>query len=136
MLREIMVREFMEKAGQDCEQPLEDIDLLDFRMQLLEEEFLEVKQAVDRIQQELIGWNYKTVSKKAKANLLKELADLQYVLSGFAEAFKLPLSWAFYEVHSNNILKIKTGKINAAGKLEKAKDHPKVDLTLAFEYKG
>ena len=41
-----------------------------------------------------------------KANLLKELADLQYVVSGFAAVFGLPLSTAFNRVHYSNLSKL------------------------------
>jgi len=40
-----------------------------------------------------------------KAHLLKELADVQYTLSGFAATFGLNLSKAYERVHASNMTK-------------------------------
>lgn len=47
-----------------------------------------------------------SVSKLTKMNLLKELADLQYVISFFAATFDLPLEATFNRVHKSNMSKL------------------------------
>lgn len=79
------------------------IDLLnnkpmDLRLDLITEELSELKDAV-------IDY-YANPCPENKADLLKELADLQYVVSGFAVTFGLPLEEAFKRVHISNMSKL------------------------------
>jgi hypothetical protein len=63
---------------------------------------------------------------------LKELADLLYVLYGYANVRGWDLDEALYRVHSNNLGRMyqPDGSIKRRkdGKIEKNKDYPKVDL--------
>jgi predicted HAD superfamily Cof-like phosphohydrolase len=77
--------------------------LLDLRKKLLLEEMKELEQEIDNSIAELAQKG--AVSKKTKANLLKEMADVQYVLSGMAATFGLPLEEAFDRVHESNLSK-------------------------------
>jgi len=64
--------------------------------------------------------------KIVKTRLLKELADLQYVLSGTAVALGLPLDIAFNRVHKSNMSKLNfDGKplVRSDGKILKGPDY-------------
>lgn len=84
------------------------IDFIHLRMSLIQEEVLELKEASDHICMRLN--NNETVATSEKAHLLKELADVQYVVSGFADAFDLPIQPAFNRVHDSNMSKLVDGK--------------------------
>lgn len=79
-------------------------DLLGLRYELLYEEFQEVKDEIAQALSDLAV--YGSVKTKTKERMLKELADLQYVLSGFADTFGLPLQVAFIRVHKSNMSKL------------------------------
>ena len=63
---------------------------------------------------------------------LKELADLLYVIYGYANARGWDVEEALRRVHKNNMGRMYqpdgTIKRRADGKIEKNKDYPKVDL--------
>lgn len=63
---------------------------------------------------------------------LKELADLVYVIYGYANAKGWNLDEALYRVHENNLGRIQqpdgTIQRREDGKILKNPDHPKVDL--------
>ena len=84
------------------------IDFIHMRMSLIQEEVLELKEASDHICMRLN--NNETVATSEKAHLLKELADVQYVVAGFADAFDLPIQPAFNRVHDSNMSKSVDGK--------------------------
>jgi NTP pyrophosphatase (non-canonical NTP hydrolase) len=64
---------------------------------------------------------------------LKELADLLYVIYGYANARGWDVEEALRRVHKNNMGRMYqpdgTIKRRADGKIEKNKDYPKVDLS-------
>jgi hypothetical protein len=64
---------------------------------------------------------------------LKELADLLYVIYGYANARGWDVEEALKRVHENNMGRMYqpdgTIQRRADGKIEKNKDYPKVDLT-------
>ena len=64
---------------------------------------------------------------------LKELADLLYVIYGYANARGWDVEEALRRVHNNNMRRMYqpdgTIKRRADGKIEKNKDYPKVDLS-------
>ena len=64
---------------------------------------------------------------------LKELADLVYVIYGYANVMDWDLDEAIQRVHENNMGRMYqpdgTIKRNAHGKVEKNKDYPKVNLS-------
>jgi len=66
------------------------------------------------------------------ASEVKELADLVYVIYGYANARGWDLDEALYRVHSNNLGRMyqPDGSIKRRedGKIEKNPDYPKVDL--------
>lgn len=67
-----------------------------------------------------------------KKDELKELADLLYVIYGYANARGWDVEEALRRVHKNNMGRMYqpdgTIKRRADGKIEKNKDYPKVDL--------
>jgi len=75
---------------------MDDKELVALRLRLLEEELGELKEAV-------------LSEDRNDAHVLKELADVQYVLSGFAVVFGLPLPEAFERVHQSNLTKFTDG---------------------------
>ncbi|MEA1938220.1 MAG: nucleoside triphosphate pyrophosphohydrolase family protein [Pseudomonadota bacterium] len=84
------------------------VDLLRFRQRLMAEETREMVDDVDKLCA-LIETGA-TPTAQDIAPLLKELADIQYVLSGFAVTFGLPLENAFIRVHQSNMSKLVDGK--------------------------
>ncbi len=84
------------------------VDVLQLRINLLEEEMKELKTEADTLREEL-QQNHST-KPETRARFLKELADLQYVLSGMAVSFNLPLDEAFERVHTSNLSKLVNGK--------------------------
>lgn len=101
-----MVQEFMYKTGQVPDPML--------YAKLIEEEFKE--------------WTEATSVKEK----LKELADLVYVIYGYARSMSYDLDEAIYRVHENNLGRCiqpdGTVKRREDGKILKNKDYPKVDL--------
>lgn len=126
--RERKVREFHEKFGSDVDHDLsysgDTLGLLDFRLKLIKEEFCELEDAAEDF---LV-----TNTKNDLENILKELADLQYVVSGFAVSFGLPLEEAFNRVHESNMSKLgEDGKpiYRKDGKVLKSKNYVPPDLS-------
>ena len=107
------------------------------RLCLIREEAEEVEDAVcllaDKVfNAELLGIDMTEEIKAAKAALLKELCDLQYVLSGFAVTFGLPFDEAFKRVHESNMSKLgPDGKpiYREDGKVLKGPNYKKPDLS-------
>jgi len=84
-----------------CDHPVEtgsldDQNLVELRLRLIEEEVRELRESLEE-------------PHRNDAAVLKELADIQYVLSGFAVAFGLPLPEAFDRVHNSNLTKFVNG---------------------------
>lgn len=106
-----------------------DIGLLVLRSDLIREEFHEFDEAVDKVLADL--YSGKPPTQDHYANLLKEMADLQYVLSGMAVALGMPLKEAFLEVHESNMSKLgDDGKpiYREDGKVLKGPNYQKPDL--------
>lgn len=111
--------------------------VLSMRLCLIREEAEEVEDAVcllaDKVfNAELLGIDMTEEIKAAKAALLKELCDLQYVLSGFAVTFGLPFDEAFKRVHESNMSKLgPDGKpiYREDGKVLKGPNYKKPDLS-------
>jgi len=124
--RENKVEEFHRAMGTDVAmQPR--TDLLALREKLLIEECNEVCQELNVI--EMAVAQGKPVTKEQWAALLKELADLQYVLSGTIISFSAihgAFSPAFNRVHSSNMSKLDDeGKpvFNEYGKVTKGPNY-------------
>lgn len=135
-----MTDEFITAMGQDKNIGLKQykaIDILRLRMSLLREELREVEEEAANyeglIYQGIIeGSVSEEEFKRVKAALLKELCDLQYVLSGFAVTFGLPLDEAFKRVHESNMSKLgPDGKpiYREDGKVLKGPNYKKPDLS-------
>lgn len=111
--------------------------VLSMRLCLIREEAEEVEDAVcllaDKVfNAELLGIDMTEEIKAAKAALLKELCDLQYVLSGFVVTFGLPFDEAFKRVHESNMSKLgPAGKpiYREDGKVLKGPNYKKPDLS-------
>lgn len=101
--REDTVALFCESMGQGVDLEWTP-SLLDFRIKLIGEEFQELHDEFINILVKME--NGQNVTKNDKANLLKEMADLQYVLSGMAVQLGLPLQIAFNRVHNSNMSKL------------------------------
>lgn len=133
--REDVVSEFHKAFGHPRGQQMDEEGLA-FRYKLLFEEFTELKEEVAAAIADL-NINGK-VSGKTKERMLKEMADLQYVLSGMAVAFDLPLQVAFVRVHKSNMSKLgEDGKpiYRDDGKVLKGPNYVPVDLEDLVEPK-
>ena len=113
-----MVREFSEVMGLPLDQPSQfdkgyDTDLEGLRYSLVLEEFNEFTDA------------------HSKENLLKELADLVYVVYGYAATYGLNLDEAFRRVHESNMSKLDDNGEpvrRADGKVLKGPNYKEADL--------
>lgn len=83
-------------------------EVFDFRESLIAEEAAELMAELSIIAGKLERGA--PVLDKDKEKLLKEMADLQYVLSGTAVQLGLPLQLAFNRVHKSNMTKFENGK--------------------------
>lgn len=104
-----------EKQVLECHQAMEmaindkfSIPLLELRQRLLNEEMGELNAEIDNLINELKTSGETTTESRAK--MLKELADLQYVLSGMVISLGLPMQEAFARVHKSNMSKLVNGK--------------------------
>lgn len=77
-------------------------DLIRLRIRLIQEEFQETRTEL----LSLITAQNPRQRVAALQRLLKELADLRYVLEGTAVTFGLPINDAFTEVHRSNMSKL------------------------------
>jgi len=101
--REDIVEEFHSSFKHAIDAPWTST-LLELRMKLIREESDEVKEEFVNMIMDLERG--KSVSLVQRANILKELCDLQYVLSGTAVALGLDLEVAFNRVHRSNMSKL------------------------------
>ena len=122
-LRETYVRKFQKCMGQDIDISYNPKTLY-LRMNLITEELNELEEEVNKAIYEFKE-NSGDISKETKQKILKELADLMYVVSGFAVTFGLPIQPAFNRVHTSNMSKLVDGKplLNDWGKVQKGKNY-------------
>lgn len=119
--RENKVAEFLKAAGK---KPLEQGDPYDYSYNHnLVEEFTELIQAM--------GDYYHNPSVASRANLCKEWADAQIVLSNIAVWMDIPADACFNRVHENNMTKVVDGKIikREDGKILKPEGYVKPDMS-------
>ncbi|MBU6474822.1 MAG: hypothetical protein KGL10_03815 [Alphaproteobacteria bacterium] len=126
---EAKVRDFHAATGSAVDAPFS-AELLAFRDRLLAEELAELQAEIARGIDEIAQKG--GVTRETKANLMKEMADVQYVLSGMAVTFGLPIDEVFGRVHESNLSKFGAdGKpvFRADGKILKGPDYhpPKLD---------
>lgn len=105
--REIRVYDFHKAFELDLEVMKPSGVLLALRRRLIEEETAEVVAEIDKMEMELIRG--KPITTELYAALAKELADLQYVLSGTIislYAISRDFSAVFNRVHESNMSKL------------------------------
>jgi predicted HAD superfamily Cof-like phosphohydrolase len=100
------IKEFHDKFGlPNNENP--ELIYTDLRLGLIEEEFNELKEAIDEMDQEMLVYGYNSEQAKNKmADVAKELTDLAYVVYGAATVWGIDLNKCFEEVHSSNMSKL------------------------------
>lgn len=126
--REDVVSEFHKAFSHPLDEEMT-AKLLELRCSLISEEYFEVKEEIAAALADL--QMYGKVKPKTKERMLKEMADLQYVLSGMAAAFGLPLQVAFVRVHKSNMSKLgEDGKpiLRGDGKILKGPNYSPADL--------
>ncbi len=96
--REVLYKEFAIAAGHPLDVELDPEEMFR-RFRFLNEEMTEVYDAISDIAKVRIE------TPELVAHLLKELADVQYTLSGFAATFGLNLDEAYVRVHESNMSK-------------------------------
>jgi predicted HAD superfamily Cof-like phosphohydrolase len=110
-------------------------ELLELRKKLIAEEVQELNAEIDKAVAELKAQG--KISKQTLADMMKETADVQYVLSGMSVTFGLPISQVYDRVHESNMSKLgDDGKPlrRADGKVLKGPNyHPPVLDDLAGE---
>ncbi|MBR2299356.1 MAG: hypothetical protein IJ870_02120 [Alphaproteobacteria bacterium] len=104
-------------------------DLLELRQKLINEEVSELNAEIDTLLSEL-SQNGK-IFPETKLKMFKELADLQYVLSGMVVALGIPMEEVFTRVHKSNMSKLVNGKPlkREDGKVLKGPNYKKPDLS-------
>lgn len=135
--REMKVKEFHNAFVLDiASQPR--VSLLELRQKLIAEEALEVKEALKDI---ILEVHYgKQIPLKLWENLLKELCDLQYVLSGtlvaLNELYNVDFDVAFNRVHASNLSKLDDNGnpvYNEYGKVKKSNNYKEPTLGDLFQ---
>lgn len=131
--------EFNDSMGQPVGKNImvdsKDMDkLILLRMDLIREEVDELEDAL--IELEMGVYHHSHDQHELLAHLFKELADLQYVLSGFASTFGIPLEDVFDRVHASNMSKLgEDGKplYREDGKILKGPNYKEPDLSDIVE---
>lgn len=121
---EKLVLDFQKAMSSDVNAPY-NIDLLLLRQRLINEEVQELNVEIDSLITELKKFG--KTNKETRARMFKELADLQYVVSGMAVALGIPLEEVFERVHQSNMSKLVNGKPlkRADGKFLKGPNYKK-----------
>lgn len=115
------VREFHEKFGtKRAAIPMQDVDLMNLRLELIDEELLETREAV---------WDDDLVG------VADGLCDLLYVIYGFGDVLGLDIARLFAEVHASNMSKLgEDGKpiLREDGKILKGPNffHPDLETII------
>ena len=126
--REDSLEEFHKAFGHPVDEVMT-VDGMELRRSLIVEEFTELMSEISQVSIALARGRKPTL--EVRENLLKELCDLQYVISGMAVAFGLPLQIAFNRVHSSNMSKLgEDGKplYSEDGKVLKGPNYEPPDL--------
>ena len=107
MMKTLNREEIVHEFHSSFKHPIDEqwtVKLLELRKNLIREESDEViEEFVNMIIDLERG---KSISLVQRTNLLKELCDLQYVLSGAAVALGLDIQTAFNRVHASNMSKL------------------------------
>lgn len=99
------------------------VPLLELRQKLLNEELEELNVEFANLINEIKASGNTTTPSRAR--MMKELADLQYVLSGMVVALGIPIEETFARVHKSNMSKLVNGKVlkRADGKFLKGPNY-------------
>jgi predicted HAD superfamily Cof-like phosphohydrolase len=118
--REEKVRQFLKAAGKETFKEGDEYELS--YENNLKEETKELRDAMMAY--------YERPNEKTRAELVKEWADVQVVLSNIAVWLSIPADPAFNRVHQNNMTKVIDGKlkIRADGKILKPDGYVKPDM--------
>lgn len=79
-------------------------ELLAFRRKLIEEEIAELYAEIDKGIAEIQSGG--AMQRETLANMMKEIADVQYIVSGMNVTFGLPADTVFDRVHDSNMSKL------------------------------
>ncbi len=125
--RENLVKQFHRGMGQPISVVMTDLPLFELRWNLIKEEMQELNE-------ELASGAVDIMRGKPPENMLeifKELADLQYVISGFAVTYGIDLDGLIKDIHQSNMSKLEDGKPvkREDGKVLKGKNYkpPQLD---------
>jgi predicted HAD superfamily Cof-like phosphohydrolase len=101
------VKEFHKAFGQPTDLKLRYTDPNTFwlRWRLIQEEMKELGLEFTNADGQLFEHSM-IVSDKVRENIIKEIADLLYVIFGFAVTYNLPIGEAFLRVHKSNMSKL------------------------------
>ena len=104
---------------------LEDLRL---SLRLIKEEFIELQEIALDISSNFT--NQKEITTDQKINLLKELGDLQYVVSRMAVVFGINLQEVFDRIHKSNMTKVEKGvtRDSTTGKILKGPNYKEPNL--------
>lgn len=105
------------------------INLLKLRQRLINEEVAELNAEIDSLANEIETTGH--IKTETKLRMFKELADVQYVVSGMAVSLGIPLEEVFRRVHESNMSKLVDGKPlkRTDGKFLKGPNYKKPDLS-------
>ncbi len=140
-MRDTHVRDFMEATLQTVDLNLtsSDVDAVDETLALegtlIAEECKEFLDELIDLRQTLADGH--EITEEAIVKFLKELTDLQYVVSHCAVAFGLPFNTAFNEVHESNMSKLdENGEpvLRADGKVLKGDNYRPPNLDNIAEF--
>ena len=126
--REDSVREFHRAMGHPIDRE-PDASIIRLRRILIREETDELSEELSRAAEQLASRG--KLDDAIKENILKEMADLQYVLSGLAVAFGLPIESAFNRVHKSNMSKLGPNGLplyRSDGKIQKGENYQPPDM--------
>lgn len=104
MDRETVIAQFHKAFGHPTEGGLIDNACIALRIKLMEEELNELLKELEQVMRHNLY--DEDIPVELKARVLKEMADLQVVLSGSAVAFGMPLQAAFIRVNKSNMSKL------------------------------
>jgi predicted HAD superfamily Cof-like phosphohydrolase len=97
------VRDFHIAFDIDVDEPIT-AERLAFRKKLIEEEIAELYAEIDKGIAEIKAGG--RITRETLANLMKETADVQYIVSGMNVTFGLPADSVFDRVHDSNMSKL------------------------------
>lgn len=124
MTREELYRDFALLSNHPLDEQFS-FEEIDRRLQFFMEEVNEFVEAAENLEMNPCNPHYVDTV----AHLLKEMADVQYTLSGFAATFGLDLNAAYERVHWSNLSKFyPEPEFDENGKVKKGKNYKKPQL--------